>query len=234
MLVVIFGCGEDFPILTETLEISNLEAVQSSVGVGETTTVEASVDYSGDETVLMYTWTADAGIISGTGSRATYIAPGNPGTYSIDVTVTDGVISAGKTVDISVGEQAVDSLILDRDTHWPATAHKDKLAYDVRIKSITSGRVLLHYDITQDQDEFDAFLSIQIGQRTILEETAIGAEQPSTAKRTIDDIDVSNVITSPGRYMITFYIRPGDRVQNGWLMNEAKITGVQGTSDPQQ
>ncbi|UCC15908.1 MAG: hypothetical protein JSU58_05905, partial [Dehalococcoidales bacterium] len=139
-----------------------------------------------------------------------------------------------KTVQINVSQQAVESLILDLDTHWPATAHKDKLAYNVKINKVVSSKVLLYYDITQDRDEFDAFLSIQIDQTIVLQETAIGAEQPSTAKRTVREIDVSSVIASPGRYMITFYIRPGDRVENGWLMNEAKIIGVQGTSDPQQ
>jgi hypothetical protein len=233
-LAVIFGCGEDFPILTESLEISDLKATQSSIGAGETTTINASVDYSGDQTVLIYKWTASAGTIQGSDSKATYIAPSSPGTYSISLRVTDGVVSRERTVAITVGQQFIESLILDRDTHWPAAARKDKLAYNVNIKSVVSGRVLLHYDITQDQDEFDAFLSIQIGQKTVLQEMAIGAEQPSTAKRTINDIDVSSVITSPGRYMITFYIEPGDRVENGWLMNEAKIIGVQGTSDPQQ
>jgi len=234
ILVVIFGCGEDFPIFTETLEISELEVTRSSIGTGETTTIEASVDYSGDETVLIYNWTASAGTIQGAGDKATYIAPGSSGTYSISLRVTDGVISRERTVAITVGQQSVESLILDRNTHWPAAASKDKLAYDVNIKTVVSGKILLHYDITQDQDEFDAFLSIQIGQKTVLPEMAIGGELPSTAKRTIDEIDVSSVITGTGRYMVTFYIRPGDRVENGWLMNEAKIVGVQGTSDPQQ
>lgn len=233
-LVVIFGCGEDFPILTETLEITDLKIAQSSIGAGETTTVSASVDYSGDETVLMYRWTTEAGAITGSGNRATYIAPGNPGTYYIDLTVSDGVISAGETVAVEVGQQSVESLVLDRDTHWPAVDRKDKLAYNVNIKRVAGAKVSIYYDITQDQDEFDAFLSIQIDQKTVLQEIAIGAEQPSTAKRTTGEVDVSSVITGPGRYMINFYMRPGDRVENGWLMNEAKIIGVQGTSDPQQ
>lgn len=234
LLVFILGCGEDFLIFTETLEITDLAVTQSSIGVGETTTVEASVDYSGDETVLMYTWTAGMGSIQGSGDRATYIAPGIKGTYVISLRVTDGVISDERTVEINVGQQSVESITLDLYTHWPAAAHKDKLAYNINIKNVVSGKMVIYYDITQDQAEFDAFLSIEIAQTTVLEETAIGAEQPSTQKRTIGEVDVSHVITGPGRYMITFYIRPGDDVGNGWLMNEAKIIGVQGTSDPQQ
>lgn len=233
-LLAVIGCGEDFPFFAETLEIDNIAIGQDYIGVGETTSIEAFVSYSGDATVLMYEWTADAGSIGGSGSSATYIAPGAPGTYYVTLSVSDGAISDERTVQINVGQQAVGSLTLELDTYWLATAHKDKLTYRVNIKSIESGKVLLHYDITQDQDEFDAFLSIEINQITVLPEMAIGAEQPSTAKRTVNDIDVSHVISSPGWYLITFYIRPGDRVGNGWLMNEAKITGVQGTSDPQQ
>jgi hypothetical protein len=234
LLIFIFGCGEDFPILTETLDITNLTVTQSSIGVGETTTIEAVVNYSGDETVLLYTWTVDAGSIQGFDSRATYIAPGDQGIYVISLRVSDGVISDERTVEINVGKQSVESMILDFDTHWPAEAHKDSLAYSVNIKNVVSDKVLIHYDITQDQDEFDAFLSIQVDQTVVLEETAIGAEQPSTAKRTVDEVDASHIIVAPGRYMVTFYIRPGNRVLNGWLLNEAKIIGVQGTSDPQQ
>lgn len=233
-LLVIFGCAEELDILTGTLEITDLSASQSIIGAGETTLLEATVSYSGDETVLMYTWKANAGSIGGSGNKVTYIAPNNPGTYTISLVVTDGVISDGKTIDIQVAQQSVPSITLDINTHWPATDQKDKLAYNVNVKSVESRKVLLYYDITQDQDIFDVFLSIQVGQRVVLEAKAIGAEQPSTAKRTIDDIDVTNVITGPGRYIVTFYVSPGNRAKNGWLLNEARIIGVQGTSDPQQ
>jgi PKD repeat protein len=235
LLVVIFGCGEDLPIFTETLEVRSLTAAQSSIGAGETTIIESTVSYTGDETVLLYRWSADVGTVQGSNGKATYIAPENPGTYTISLRVTDGVISDEKTTTITVGQQSVDSLILDLDTHWPALDRVDKLAYNVNIKSVTSGRILLYYDITQDKAQFDAILSIEINGAVVLEETAIGAIQPSTDKRTKGDIDVTGVITGPGRYVVTFYLlMPGGVVNDGWLMNEAKITGVQGTSDPQQ
>lgn len=233
-LVVIVGCGEDISLFSETLDIENIEVSPSSIGAGETTSVEAFVSYSGDETVLIYQWSADAGTIGGSGSGTTYIAPNSSGTYFVTLVVSDGVVSDEKTVQISVGEQAVESLILDFDTHWPATAHKDELSYRVNVKSIVGTRIFIHYDITQDMDEFDTFLSIEIGQSLALPETAIGAEQPSTSKRTIDQVDVSHIINTPGVYIITFYTRRSDPVPNGWLMNEAKIIGVQGTVDPLQ
>ena len=236
VLVVIAGCGEDFSLFSETLEIENIDVSVSSIGPGETTSLEAFVSYSGDETVLLYEWSADAGTIGGTGSRATYIAPGSQGTYFITLRVSDGAVSDENMVQINVGQDTVESLILDFDTHWPAIEHKDKLSYRVNVKSIVGTRTLIQYDITQDKDKFDRFLSIQIGQTDVLPggEVAIGAEQPSTSERTIDQVDVSHIINTPGVHIITFYIRPGDQAQNGWLMNEAKIIGVQGSVDPLQ
>jgi len=233
-LLVIFGCGEDFAIFTETLEISEVRAGQSSIDTGGTTTLDASVYYSGDATVLIYEWSADGGQVSSSGSSAVYKAPNSPGVYSIEVTVTDGVVSSGKTVTITVGQQAVDSLTLDVNTHWSADQVEGRLSYSVDIERVTGGRVILHYEITQDRDDFDAYLRIQINQQTVLPSMSIGAEQPSTAKKTVNDIDVSSVIRSIGRYTVTFYIKPANRTNNGWLLNVAKLTGVRGTSDPQQ
>jgi PKD repeat protein len=233
-LAIISGCGEDFPILTETLKITNISVSQSILGVGETAVIEAFVSYSGDETLLIYEWKASGGTIGRTGKKVNYIAPSQPGVYTIELVVSDGAISDGEIVEITVTQQTLPSITLDLNSYWPAEVQDDKLAYDVNVKTIATGKVTLHYDITQDQDNFDVFLSIQIGQKTILNAKAIGAEQPSTAKRTVDDIDVSKVITVPGRYLITFYVTPGNRVKNGWLLNEAKLIGVTGTSDPQQ
>lgn len=236
VLLLIVGCSEDVPFLPkETLKVKEVTATETTLGVGDTTTLEVIVDYSGDKTVLMYTWTVSSGNIQGSGSRVTYKAPNTPGTYLVNVTVTDGTISSSGTIEIVVTERPTSSvLIIDRDTYFPAEAVKDKLAYDVKVTKVSSKKVVLHYDITQKNDKFDAFLSIEINKIIVQKEMAIGNEQPSTAERTIRDIDVSNVITAPGRYMVVFYIRPGDRARNGWLLNEAKLIGVEGSSDPLQ
>lgn len=234
--IMFLGCGEDIPLMPkETLRVEEIKATQSTLGVGDTTTLEAVVDYTGDQTVLMYTWTANAGNIQGSGNRVTYKAPNTPGTYLVSVKVTDGTISSSSTIEIYVTAQSIGSvLIIDRDTYFPAEATKDKLSYDVKVTKLSSKKVLLHYDITQKNDKFDAFLSIEINNIVVQKEMAIGNEQPSTGERTIRDIDVSNVIKSTGRYVVTFYIRPGDRARNGWLLNEAKLIGAEGSSDPQQ
>ncbi|MBD3180966.1 hypothetical protein GF312_01670 [Candidatus Poribacteria bacterium] len=233
-MVIIVGCGEDLPIFVETLDIISLDASQSSMSTGGTATIQALVDYTGDETVLLYKWSATGGTIQGDDNRATYIAPDSPGVYSINLRVSDGVISDEKTIEINVSQQDVESIIMDRDTHWPSTSYEDELAYDVNVKSIETGKVFIHYEIVQDMDRNDAFLSIYVNQTVVLDNMAIGGEQPSTDVITIRNLDVSNVITRPGRYMITFVIIPGDRVENGWLMQEARLDGVIGTSDPQQ
>lgn len=235
IIITIIGCGEDVPTVLETLNISDLQAREQVVGVGDTTTIEATVFYTGDPTVLMYTWSTTGGTIRGTGSKVTYQAPNTPGVYSISVKVTDGAISSGKTIELRVTQNPTTiSLIIDQDTHFPAENIKDQLSYDVKITKLSGEKLMLHFEITQDKDQFDAFLSIEINGKSVLPEMAIGNEIPSTGKITIRDIDVSNVIKTLGRYTITFYIRPGNRVQNGWLLNEARLVGAEGSSDPQQ
>ena len=119
--------------------------------------------------------------------------------------------------------------MLSNNTHWPAKEFKDKLSYNVNITRIPETKVIIHFDITQDKDKFDSFLIIEIDGKVVLQDMAIGNEQPSTGIRTIRDIDVTNIIKEPRRYTVTFYMRPGDRTENGWLMNEARIIGVEGS-----
>lgn len=238
MIAIAFiGCGGDINniLSPESLDVTDLKTTQTSLGIGDTTTVEASVVYSGDMTVLMYTWTTTGGKIRGSSSSVVYEAPETSGVYSITVKVTDGIISSSKTIEIRVTQQSTTpTLIIDQDTHWPSEAIKDKLAYDVKITKIATGKVILHFEITQDKDDFDAFLSIEAGDKVVFAKTAIGAQLPSTGKVTVRDVDVSNAIKAPGRYMINLYIEPGNRVQDGWLLNELKLIGVEGSSDPQQ
>jgi len=233
---ILIGCGSDIPNLSsESLDVTSIKSSQATVGIGDTTTIEASVVYSGDATVLMYTWSTTGGKIRGSGNKVVFVAPETPGIYAISVKVTDGAISSGKTIEIRVTQQsATPSLILDQNTHWPSEAIKDRLAYDVKITKIATGKVILHFEITQDRDDFDTFLSIEADNQVVLPKMAIGAQLPSTGKVTVRDIDISNVIKTTGRYMIIFYVEPGNRAQDGWLLNEAKLIGAEGSSDPQQ
>jgi hypothetical protein len=233
---ILIGCGADIPnFSTESLDVTGLKTSQNPIGIGDTATIEASIVYSGDMTVLMYTWSVTGGKIRGSSNAVVYEAPTTEGVYTISVKVTDGTISSSKTIEIRVTQQsATPSLILDQNTYWSSEALKDKLSYDVNITKIATGKVLLHFEITQDKDEFDTFLSIVVGNQVVLPKMAIGAQLPSTGKVTVRDIDVSKIINASGRYMINLYIEPGNRAQDGWLLNEAKLVGVEGSSDPQQ
>ena len=215
----------------ETLRLSDIRLSAPAMTAGDTTTIEALAVYSGDDTALSHNWSASAGFIQGEGKKATYMAPGEAGTYSVNVKATDGAVSSERTAEISVEQGTPESsVLLASNDYFPAKAMKDQLIYSVNITRIPGTKVLLHYDITQDKDKFDTFLSIEIGQEAILQDMAIGNEQPSTGIRTTRDIDVTDIINQPGKYDITFYLRPGDRAENGWLMNEAKLIGVEGST----
>jgi WD40 repeat protein len=214
----------------ETLRLSDIRVSAPSLVAGDTTSIEALSIYSGDETALSHVWKANAGLIQGTGNKATYVAPEEAGTYSVNVRATDGAISSERTTEVNVEQGASkSSVLLGSNTYWSAKVLKDKISYSINVSRIPSTKVLLHFDITQDKDKFDAFLSVEVGQKVILQDMAIGNEQPSTGIRTIRDIDVTDIINKPGQYKVTFYIRPGDRASNGWLMNEAKLIGVEGS-----
>ena len=106
----------------------------------------------------------------------------------------------------------------------------DILRYEVTVDGVFSNRVELKYDITQDQDKVDAFFSITINGTVALDKKAIGGFIPSTAERTVEKIDVSNVIQEPGKYTIEFSLELTNLVKNGWRLNEVKLLRVEGTS----
>jgi len=214
---------------TEMLKVSDLKVPESAINIGDTAPMEMLAEYTGDKTALMYAWSANAGNIQGSGNKAIYKAPESPGSYSVNVRATDGNISSERTAEISVQQVSKETMTIDSNRHWPATAYKDGLSYNIKVTGLSSNKVIFHYDITQDKDNYDAFLSIEIGSRTILEDMAIGNEQPSTGTRTVRDIDVSDIIKGTGQYVITLYIRPGDRIEKGWLLNEVSLSGVEGS-----
>ena len=230
-LLIIMGCGEDnlYAPGRGTLKITELQSSLTELDSGDTTTIECQVEYSGQESFLSYTWSATSGNIAGNGKQVVYTAPEESGVQTITLTVTDGVIIDQQSITISV--QAISSMItIGSNTHWPEKALDDVLRYEVTIDKVSNNKVELKYDITQDQDKVDAFLSIIVNGTTVLNKKAIGGFIPSTAERTVDKIDVSNVIQAPGKYTIEFSLELTNLVKNGWLLNEAKLLRVEGTS----
>ena len=230
-LFIITGCGEEplYAPARGTLEILELKSNVTELESGDTVTIEAQVKYSGREAFLDYTWNATGGSISGNSKQIVYTAPEEPGVQTITLTVTDGDVIDQQSITISV--KAISNMLtIDSSTHWPAEALNDVLRYEVTVDGVFSNRVELKYDITQDQDKVDAFFSIIIDGTTVLSEKAIGGFIPSTAERTVDKIDVSHFIQAPGKYTIEFSLELTNLVENGWLLNEAKLLRVEGAS----
>ncbi|MBN2542927.1 PKD domain-containing protein [bacterium] len=104
MVVSLFwGCSKDEEA---DIFINSLIATPNSIYPDSMSTVVASVDYSGDKTKT-YTWTADEGEITGTGSQITWKAPSETGTYTIELTVGDGDVTDEASVQVSVTETPI-------------------------------------------------------------------------------------------------------------------------------
>ena len=235
ILIIAFAlfisCGDDEQLYSppkEYLEIKGLQSEQSEIEYGETTTITSDIEYSGDESFLSYQWEATAGSISGDGKNAIFIAPDEPGTQTITLTVTDGEVIAQEKVNITT-KPPDHQLTIGENTYWQAASLKDILRYDVEIDQIFREKVELRYDITQDKDEAGAWFSIAINGDAVLEDETIGA--PFTPERITERIDVSDVIKAPGRYTIEFSLRLTNLVKQGWSLNETNLLGVEGTSE---
>lgn len=92
----VVGCSKE-----ASITITSLTANPNTLHAGETSTITAAVDYDGDGTVT-YEWSADDGIISGSGSTVTWTAPDSAGTFLIALTVSDGDVSDDATVNVLV------------------------------------------------------------------------------------------------------------------------------------
>ena len=83
------GCGDDSTGPGNRAPGTGLEADPEVVDpTGTSDITSTATDPDGD--VLSYTWSADAGTISGTGATVTWTAPLAAGSYDVSVTVDDG------------------------------------------------------------------------------------------------------------------------------------------------
>jgi hypothetical protein len=79
------GCEANLLPVISSLSLTT----QGEINPG--TTAQLDCDASDpNEDELSYTWSADGGTISGSGANVSWTAPDTPGTYTIDVEVSDG------------------------------------------------------------------------------------------------------------------------------------------------
>jgi hypothetical protein len=84
-LLISGGCEANVLPVISSLSLTS----QGEINPG--TTVQLECDASDpNEDELSYTWSADGGTISGTGTNVSWTAPEAPGTYTINVEVDDG------------------------------------------------------------------------------------------------------------------------------------------------
>lgn len=231
-VLLITGCGEDIGQVgpQDKLKIVKIEGLEE-LDPGSTTTLKAAVEYSGDERFLRYKWSASNGQISSQGQTAVYIAPPNPGTDTVTLTVTDGILTEKKSTSIVIRPTVSHELLIGAKIHWPAVAENDVLKFNVKVEQIFSPKIKLRYEIQKDKDRFNAFLSLEVNKKIVLADKGVGDDLPGG--RSLGEVDVSNIVKAPGGYLFAFYIKPGNRIKDGWILNSAKLIGVEGTSDLQ-
>jgi len=104
ILGILAGCGEG---ANTAPTISSFLANPASVSAnGQSTLMVSATDAEGDP--LTYTYQASGGMVSGSGSTALWIAPDKTGSYIINVTVSDGKLSAQSSAVVNVSSQQVE------------------------------------------------------------------------------------------------------------------------------
>lgn len=219
---------------TENLLNSDLEMLEVEVEtdsreliIGDTTTLNATVDYTGDPSVLIYKWTADEGRILGNGSSIVYVAPQLAGRYTINLEVTDGITK--KTFSLHIDVEIGNAIILLPDRYWKGNTFTQELTFRLRVNEIHRENVTLRYEILQESARIGAFLSIAINNTDILQDNLIGTIQPDEPLIVADDVDVSHLITDIGIYEVKLTLDVIDVMENAWLLKKLMFIGLEGT-----
>ena len=101
-LAIFSGCAGTTPTINHHPTIISLTAnPQSPIEVNQDTAITClATDQDGD--TLTYTWTKTGGTITGSGSAITWTAPAVVETYTITCTVSDGELTATRSLTIEV------------------------------------------------------------------------------------------------------------------------------------
>lgn len=231
LILSLVGCDTDStltPPIRHTIEITELNLTNRTLEAGGTTTITTTFDYSGNAADLIFRWMASSGQIVGEESSATYVASDTPGRHTITLQLTDGFAMAEQSVTVEV--LALQSLSIDADTYWADQGETLVLSYQVNLTQILHQPIILQYNIVQDEARTGAFLNVDVDGVVLVEEEAIGEVDPAEKIIITGEIDVSEIITGPGRYEITLTLVVVNAIENGWLLQKAALIGAEGSA----
>ena len=228
LIGIIIACDTE-NLLNTNLEMLEIEVETESqqLIIGDTTTLNATVDYTGDPSALVYKWNVDAGRILGDGRNVVYVAPQAAGRYTISLEVTDG--NTKKTFSLHINVEIGNAIILLPNRYWKGNTFTQELTFKLNVQEIHRENVTLRYEILQESARIGAFLSIAINGTNTIQDNLIGIVQPDEPMIVIDDIDVSQIITDTGVYEVKLALDVIDVMDNAWLLKKLMFIGLEGT-----
>ena len=205
----------------------DLAADSNSINIGDTTTISATITYSGNTDVLVYRWSTTGGRISGEGASVVYIAPETEGSYTITLEVSDGTVTEKDELRITV--KIGHAIVATPNRYWQGNSFTQSLSFRLNVQQILQNNLRLRYDILQDRARTGAFLSISIDGTAVVRNRAIGEVQPPEMIPIADEVDVSAVIREPGSYELTLTLEVVDVMEDAWLLRKLTLIGAEGT-----
>ena len=210
----------------EMLDI-DLEYESQTLNIGDTTTIMATVNYSGDSAVLVYEWQASGGRIVGDGTSVVYVAPESAGSYTISLEVSDGTVTERHDIliEVNIGH----AIVAMPNRYWQGNTFMQTLTYRLNVEELFRDNIRLRYEILQETARAGAFLSIAINGVSVVRNRAIGVVQPEGPLTIADEVDVSSVLTVPGNYELSLTLEVVNVMEDAWLLQKLTLVGVEGT-----
>ncbi len=205
----------------------DLESESHTLNIGDTTTIKATVNYSGDSSELVYEWQASGGRIVGSGESVVYVAPESAGTYTITLEVSGDIVTA--RADIQIEVHISHAIVAMPNRYWQGNTFTQTLTYRLNVEELFRDNIRLRYEILQDTARAGAFLSITINGVSVMRNRAIGVVQPDGPLTIADDLDVSRIITAPGNYELSLTLEVVNVMEDAWLLRKLTLIGVEGT-----
>ena len=205
----------------------DLESESHALNIGDTTTITATVNYSGDPAALVYKWKTNGGRIVGDGKSVVYVAPETAGTYTVTLEVSAETVTSSLDISIAVG--VGHAIVATPNRYWQGNTFTQTLTYRLNVEELFRDNIMLRYEILQDTARAGAFLTIAINGAPVIRSRAIGVVQPAEPFLIADDVDVSSRITAPGNYELKLTLEVVNVMQDAWLLRKLTLIGVEGT-----